>query len=129
MQPEVLLGSHLVIFCLLLGISASFLTIDLMLCRITRLNYPTFRSWTVAALPVIGILLSYLELSFLTPAALLLVTFASLLVAYTLFLVSVIAQLANHLHIHVFRSEEHTSELQSLMRISYAAFCLKQKTY
>src|SRR3546814_8501124 len=25
------------------------------------------------------------------------------------------------------RSEEHTSELQSLMRISYAAFCLKQK--
>src|SRR3546814_307968 len=29
-----------------------------------------------------------------------------------------------------FRSEEHTSELQSLMRISYAVFCLKQqKTY
>src|SRR3546814_3605199 len=26
------------------------------------------------------------------------------------------------------RSEEHTSELPSLMRISYAAFCLKQKT-
>src|SRR3546814_4062977 len=26
------------------------------------------------------------------------------------------------------RSEEHTSELQSLMRISYAVFCLKQKT-
>src|SRR3546814_7571203 len=26
------------------------------------------------------------------------------------------------------RSEEHTSELQSLMRISYADFCLKQKT-
>src|SRR3546814_9102785 len=26
-----------------------------------------------------------------------------------------------------FRSEEHTSELQSLMRISYAAFCLKKK--
>src|SRR3546814_10717391 len=28
----------------------------------------------------------------------------------------------------LFRSEEHTSELQSLMRISYAVFCLKQKT-
>src|SRR3546814_6111449 len=28
----------------------------------------------------------------------------------------------------VFRSEEHTSELQSLMRISYAVFCLKKKT-
>src|SRR3546814_4711770 len=28
----------------------------------------------------------------------------------------------------VHRSEEHTSELQSLMRISYAVFCLKKKT-
>src|SRR3546814_1688159 len=27
-----------------------------------------------------------------------------------------------------FRSEEHTSELQSLMRISYAVFCLTKKT-
>src|SRR3546814_5855864 len=30
-------------------------------------------------------------------------------------------------HRHAFRSEEHTSELQSLMRISYAVFCLKKK--
>src|SRR3546814_9992853 len=29
--------------------------------------------------------------------------------------------------IELFRSEEHTSELQSLMRISYAVFCLKKK--
>src|SRR3546814_4165034 len=29
----------------------------------------------------------------------------------------------------VVRSEEHTSELQSLMRISYAVFCLKKKTH
>src|SRR3546814_10088918 len=28
----------------------------------------------------------------------------------------------------MFRSEEHTSELQSLMRISYAVFCLTKKT-
>src|SRR3546814_8257710 len=28
-----------------------------------------------------------------------------------------------------FRSEEHTSELQSLMRISYAVFCLEQKKH
>src|SRR3546814_10646176 len=28
---------------------------------------------------------------------------------------------------HMLRSEEHTSELQSLMRISYAVFCLKKK--
>src|SRR3546814_2804951 len=32
-------------------------------------------------------------------------------------------------HTHsTYRSEEHTSELQSLMRISYAVFCLKKKT-
>src|SRR3546814_8321860 len=29
--------------------------------------------------------------------------------------------------LHLMRSEEHTSELQSLMRISYAVFCLKKK--
>src|SRR3546814_3335554 len=29
---------------------------------------------------------------------------------------------------HVKRSEEHTSELQSLMRLSYAVFCLTKKT-
>src|SRR3546814_6191765 len=31
------------------------------------------------------------------------------------------------LRLHRHRSEEHTSELQSLMRISYAVFCLKKK--
>src|SRR3546814_10149765 len=31
------------------------------------------------------------------------------------------------IYIRILRSEEHTSELQSLMRISYAVFCLKQK--
>src|SRR3546814_5044101 len=31
-------------------------------------------------------------------------------------------------HMVTGRSEEHTSELQSLMRISYAVFCLKKKT-
>src|SRR3546814_2511932 len=30
-------------------------------------------------------------------------------------------------HMYQTRSEEHTSELQSLMRISYAVFCLKKK--
>src|SRR3546814_10187968 len=30
-------------------------------------------------------------------------------------------------HLIMFRSEEHTSELQSLMRISYAVFCLNKK--
>src|SRR3546814_4127758 len=31
--------------------------------------------------------------------------------------------------LNIFRSEEHTSELQSLMRISYAVFCLKKKKH
>src|SRR3546814_4620813 len=45
--------------------------------------------------------------------------------------VSVQAQVVNllmDLQAEFGRSEEHTSELQSLMRISYAVFCLKKKT-
>src|SRR3546814_7859041 len=38
-----------------------------------------------------------------------------------------LATMADHLQLNA-RSEEHTSELQSLMRISYAVFCLKKKT-
>src|SRR3546814_5428261 len=37
------------------------------------------------------------------------------------------SSLASHLSCRRKRSEEHTSELQSLMRISYAVFCLKKK--
>src|SRR3546814_14730297 len=33
----------------------------------------------------------------------------------------------NFQYFMLYRSEEHTSELQSLMRISYAVFCLKKK--
>src|SRR3546814_9161109 len=33
----------------------------------------------------------------------------------------------DHIHPGMVRSEEHMSELQSLMRISYAVFCLKKK--
>src|SRR3546814_6447151 len=36
--------------------------------------------------------------------------------------------LGDEVYLHQ-RSEEHTSELQSLMRISYAVFCLKKKTH
>src|SRR3546814_10598248 len=36
-------------------------------------------------------------------------------------------QIADVLGLTIERSEEHTSELQSLMRISYAVFCLKKK--
>src|SRR3546814_2291729 len=37
-------------------------------------------------------------------------------------------RIGEHRQLRYRRSEEHTSELQSLMRISYAVFCLKQKT-
>src|SRR3546814_8479419 len=37
------------------------------------------------------------------------------------------SEVVDHLHFREGRSEEHTSELQSLMRISYAVFCLKKK--
>src|SRR3546814_2265474 len=36
-------------------------------------------------------------------------------------------QTADSVGLIILRSEEHTSELQSLMRISYAVFCLKKK--
>src|SRR3546814_1398336 len=49
-----------------------------------------------------------------------------------LFRIQAIAELTtdracNIVHLIYQRSEEHTSELQSLMRISYAVFCLKKK--
>src|SRR3546814_4728690 len=36
---------------------------------------------------------------------------------------------AHQIHPRALRSEEHTSELQSLMRISYAVLCLKKKKH
>src|SRR3546814_9579483 len=47
-----------------------------------------------------------------------------LLPLFVIYVVSAVAETNRH----PFRSEEHTSELQSLMRISYAVFCLKKKT-
>src|SRR3546814_4248043 len=40
-----------------------------------------------------------------------------------------VVRLESPLTRELLRSEEHTSELQSLMRISYAVFCLKKKKY
>src|SRR3546814_10439031 len=42
--------------------------------------------------------------------------------------VAQLARRARHRSVYTLRSEEHTSELQSLMRSSYAVFCLKNKT-
>src|SRR3546814_5689482 len=42
-------------------------------------------------------------------------------------LAGVLQRARQHIQVDDLRSEEHTSELQSLMRISYAVFCLKKK--
>src|SRR3546814_7148837 len=55
---------------------------------------------------------------------------AGFVVRYTYWLAQVVAVGGEAVAAGVymtFRSEEHTSELQSLMRISYAVFCLKKK--
>src|SRR3546814_10707280 len=52
---------------------------------------------------------------------------AALLFGATMILSSIGPARASHV-VAAERSDEHTSELQSLMRISYAVFCLKKKT-
>src|SRR3546814_8954710 len=52
---------------------------------------------------------------------------APALLAHGIVLVFLFAPLHETIHRTAFRSEEHTSELQSLMLISYAVFCLKKK--
>src|SRR3546814_9671817 len=47
--------------------------------------------------------------------------------AYSDLFVNSLQKFAKIIDLRVWRSEEHTSELQSLMRISYAVFCLKKK--
>src|SRR3546814_5982406 len=55
-------------------------------------------------------------------------SFRTLFASALLFFTAMGAYLALGIHANTFfRSEEHTSELQSLMRISYAVFCLKKK--
>src|SRR3546814_1499671 len=52
----------------------------------------------------------------------------TLLVCLSILAVEVVFLLPSYVHRQQWlRSEEHTSELQSLMRISYAVFCLKKK--
>src|SRR3546814_3822653 len=56
-----------------------------------------------------------------------LILFEALALARRAFAVLIVAVGRGFLLDLVLRSEEHTSELQSLMRISYAVFCLKKK--
>src|SRR3546814_5999501 len=56
--------------------------------------------------------------------------FGRMLAANPAFNVEAATQVAHAITVHrAERSEEHTSELQSLMRTSYAVFCLKQKKH
>src|SRR3546814_7038912 len=43
--------------------------------------------------------------------------------------IATIRSIFKEMLISIYRSEEHTSELKSLMRISYAVFCLKKKKH
>src|SRR3546814_6309490 len=54
--------------------------------------------------------------------------FSAFFVAGVFAFEAVVAFAPSRLVFAAFRSEEHTSELQSLMRISYDVFCLKKKT-
>src|SRR3546814_4968610 len=47
--------------------------------------------------------------------------------AVSFLIIAALFQVADGAQVVAQRSEEHTSELQSLMRISYAVFCLKKK--
>src|SRR3546814_1408451 len=81
-------------------------------------------AWIVGALPVLlfGAMMvlnpDYASALFTDPRGKILLGAAICTEALGIFVMSRMAK---------FRSEEHTSELQSLMRISYAVFCLKKK--
>src|SRR3546814_10061033 len=59
-----------------------------------------------------------------SPVALTFVTFIG---ATTAFFAATVGLVQNDIKRVIARSEEHTSELQSLMRLSFAVFCLKKK--
>src|SRR3546814_7106837 len=71
-----------------------------------------------------NIRLEAIALAGLLSAALITAPWPTLLVLSALYLVLIPFGISSYAKV---RSEEHTSELQSLMRISYAVFCLKKK--
>src|SRR3546814_2828865 len=70
-----------------------------------------------------GMLMNWREFLSLTAGDRIIVDLLGIAIAGGMFVVPLYAFLTTT----VARSEEHTSELQSLMRISYAVFCLKKK--
>src|SRR3546814_2367909 len=83
----------------------------------SRLDHLAVRAWSSGMLRVFGFRLVRIG----TP-----VPAATLFVANHVSWVDIVTL---HSQRMMGRSEEHTSELQSLMRISYAVFCLKKKTH
>src|SRR3546814_3723915 len=93
--------------------------------------FRSVRSFLMLALVMLAICLDRLPISMnmvaWAAAAILLTTPESLTnVSFQMSFAAVIALVAVYER-HGDRSDEHTSELQSLMRISYAVFCLKKK--
>src|SRR3546814_2610860 len=81
----------------------------------------------IALRPEVKLLFEATDLRFATPSA---VSRAGLVYLPTesgMQWRSLLASWVQSRPITVWRSEEHTSELQSLMRLSYAVFCLQQK--
>src|SRR3546814_2006556 len=96
------------------------------LCRVSAQEAPQKQAL------LLGISLLMINLYFSTQTSRQFIATILLLFAITeksLFIRFALLALASAFHITSipFRSEEHTSELQSLMRISYAVFCLKKK--
>src|SRR3546814_7121809 len=85
---------------------------------LTAMTAFAFTSLLCAAAPTIGVLIAGRFLQGAAGALLLPQGFAMLRQVFA----------ADELGKAMARSEEHTSELQSLMRISYAVFCLQKKT-
>src|SRR3546814_1424176 len=103
-------------------VCSSDLPISITFLNAMRIDRPAF----IATISVFFVAMSAMQIPLLvgwgvlTPLRLLLSVAAILPLAAGMPLGAMLARR--------FRSEEHTSELQSLMRISYAVFCLKKKT-
>lgn len=97
-----LLEQELVKLWTLQGLAASFLTIDILVCRIARAPFPLPRAWLVSLFPPVGALHAQLGAPFLAPATLLLGLLAVLGALYSLYVLSVVHQLTAYLRIRVF---------------------------
>jgi len=98
--PSVILGAWLVPFWILHGLGSSFLTVDIMVQRITKQSFPGLRSAFVAVLPLAGAAASYATPAHDAEVLLALLGISTLV--YLRYWFSVVWQLARHLRINVF---------------------------